>query len=153
LQTISLPLGAVSLTEKYVSHDPPSGDEVMKLRQEIEKALLSIPPTLEGDLVGIGGTAATLGSMHMGLDIFDQERIHGLQLTLAELGTRVKELQEKDLARRKQITGLPSDRADIILTGAMIILSSMKRLKKDTIHISCHGLRYGLVYKRFMNTE
>lgn len=153
LQTISLPLGAISLTEKYVCHDPPAGDEVVKVHKEIEKALRRIPPAPEGALVGIGGTAATLGSMHMGLDIFDRERIHGLQLTLAELRTRQEELQEKDLASRRQITGLPSDRADIILAGAMIILSSMERLKKDTIHVSCHGLRYGLFYQRFMGTE
>jgi exopolyphosphatase/guanosine-5'-triphosphate,3'-diphosphate pyrophosphatase len=125
----------------------------MQLHREIEKALRCIPSDLEGELVGIGGTAATLGSMHMGLDIFDRDRIHGMQLSLAELRTRVKELQEKDLSARKQITGLPPDRADIILAGAIIILSSMERLGKDSIHISCHGLRYGLFYKRFMNTE
>jgi exopolyphosphatase/guanosine-5'-triphosphate,3'-diphosphate pyrophosphatase len=153
LHSISLPLGVISLTEKYVDHDPPSGEEVMKLHQEIEKALLLIPPTLDGELVGIGGTAATLGSMHVGLDMFDQKRIHGQQLTIDELRIRVKELQENDLARRKQIKGLPSDRADIILAGAMIILLSMERLGKETIHISCYGLRYGLFYQRFMGTE
>jgi exopolyphosphatase/guanosine-5'-triphosphate,3'-diphosphate pyrophosphatase len=153
LHSISLPLGVVSLTEKYVNHDPPSGEEVMKLRQEIEKALLFIPPTLDGELVGIGGTAATLGSMHVGLDMLDQKLIHGQQLTIDELRIRVKELQENDLTRRKQIKGLPSDRADIILAGAMIILLSMERLGKETIHISSYGLRYGLFYQRFMATE
>jgi exopolyphosphatase/guanosine-5'-triphosphate,3'-diphosphate pyrophosphatase len=153
MRTISLPLGAVSLTEKYVNHDPPSSDEVTKLRHEIEKALLSIPITLAGELVGVGGTVATLGSMHRGLDKFNQERIHGLQLTIDELTSWVKKLQEKNLARRKKIKGLPHERADIIFAGAMIILSSMERLGKETIYISCHGLRYGLFHQRFMGIE
>jgi exopolyphosphatase/guanosine-5'-triphosphate,3'-diphosphate pyrophosphatase len=153
LRCISLPLGALRLTEEFLRSDPPSRHEVAKLRNKINKTLLQIPPHREGALVGIGGTATTLGSMHLGLDIFDQERIHGLQLTIDELRSQVEKLQEKDLAGRKQIKGLAAERADIILAGAMIILASMERLKKEAIHISCHGLRYGLFYQRFMDTE
>jgi len=150
LHTISLPLGAVRLTEQFLLHDPPSRDEVLKLRKEIEKALHRIPPTLEGALVGIGGTAVTLGAMHLDLDDFDGEKIHALHLAVGELRDQVQTLQERDLEARKQIKGLPPDRADIILAGAMIILATMERLHKDALHISTHGLRYGLFYQRFM---
>lgn len=153
VQTVSLTIGAVGLTEECLHADPPSRDEVLKLHQVIDKALHNIPPSLEGELVGIGGTAATLGSIHLGLDAFDREKIHGLQLSFDELSTQEKQLQEKDLAGRKQIKGLSTDRADIILAGAMIILTTMERLKKDAIHISTHGLRYGLFYQSFMGTE
>jgi exopolyphosphatase/guanosine-5'-triphosphate,3'-diphosphate pyrophosphatase len=150
LHTISLPLGAVRLTEQFLLHDPPSHDEVKKLRDEIDKTLYRIPPYLRGELVGIGGTAVTLGTMHLGQDAFDGEKGHGLQLTINELRNQLKELQEKDLTARKKIKGLPPDRADIILAGAMIILTTMERLNKDALYISSHGLRYGLFYQSFM---
>ncbi len=150
---ISLPLGALQLTEEFLHHDPPSRDELTKLRKKIDTSLLRISPIIEGPLVGIGGTATTLGSMHIGLDGYDQERIHGLLLNIDDLKARAKELQETNLARRKQIKGLPPDRADIIIAGALIILSSMEKLKKDTLHISCRSLRYGLFYQLFMDTE
>jgi exopolyphosphatase/guanosine-5'-triphosphate,3'-diphosphate pyrophosphatase len=153
LHCISLPLGALQLTEEFLHDDPPSHKEVTKLRNKIDKTILHIPPHIEGALVGLGGTATSLGSMHLGLDIFDQERIHGLLLKIDDLRTHVKELQEKDQARRKQIKGLSPERADIILAGTMIILSSMERLQKETIHISCRGLRYGLFYQQFMGNE
>jgi exopolyphosphatase/guanosine-5'-triphosphate,3'-diphosphate pyrophosphatase len=153
LEAISLPLGAVRLTEHFLLHDPPTLDEVQKLHDEIEKVLSDIPPALTGVLVGIGGTAVTLGAMHLGLDAFDLEKIHGLQLTLNELIDQVKELQTKDLTARKQIKGLPPDRADIILAGAMIILATMERFQKDALHISSHGLRYGLFYQSFISNE
>ena len=153
LQCSSLPLGALRLTEEFLHGDPPKRDEVTKLRNKINKTLLQIPSHREGALVGIGGTATTLGSMHLGLEAFDQERINGLQLTIDTLRVHIEQLQEKDLATRKQIRGLPPERADIIMAGTMIILSSMERLKKKTIHISCHGLRYGLFYQRFMGAE
>jgi exopolyphosphatase/guanosine-5'-triphosphate,3'-diphosphate pyrophosphatase len=153
LQCISLPLGALRFTEEFLHSDLPFSDEITKLRNKIDKALLHIPRTIEGALVGIGGTASTLGSMHLGLDIFDQERIHGLQLTLDTLRVHAKQLQEKDLATRTLIKGLPPERADIILAGTMIIYCTMERLKKEAIHLSCHGLRYGLFYQRFMGAE
>ncbi len=153
LQCISLPLGALRLTEEFLSHDPPSHDELTKLRDKLDRTIRQIPTHIEGELVGIGGTAMTLGSMNIGSDTYDRERINGLMLNIEDLRARVKELQKKDLARRKQIKGLPHDRADIILAGAMIILSSMEKLQKDMIQISCRGLRYGLFYRRFMGTE
>jgi exopolyphosphatase/guanosine-5'-triphosphate,3'-diphosphate pyrophosphatase len=150
LQTISLPLGAVHLTEQCLHHDPPSSDEVKKLQDEIDKKLHRVPSPLPGELVGIGGTAVTLGAMYLALNAFDGEKVHGLQLTLNELRDQVQELREKDLAARKRIKGLPPDRADIILAGAMIILATMERLHKEALHISSHGLRYGLFYQNFM---
>jgi exopolyphosphatase/guanosine-5'-triphosphate,3'-diphosphate pyrophosphatase len=153
LQAISLPLGAVNLTEEFLLHDPPSRHELLKLQAEIEKALYRMPPAIGGELVGIGGTSATLGSIQLGLDRFDREKIHGLQLTIDELKARVKELQGRDLVARRQIRGLPPERADIILAGTMIILSTMEKLAINGIHISCHGIRYGLFYQRFMGAE
>jgi exopolyphosphatase/guanosine-5'-triphosphate,3'-diphosphate pyrophosphatase len=150
LHTISLPLGAVRLTEQFLFHDPPTRDEVQKLQDEIEKILHDIPLVLTGELVGIGGTAVTLGAMHLGMDAFDGEKIHSLHLSINKLRDQVKELQEKDLAARKEIKGLHPDRADIIPAGAMTILATMERLHKDALHISSHGLRYGLFYQSFM---
>jgi exopolyphosphatase/guanosine-5'-triphosphate,3'-diphosphate pyrophosphatase len=153
LHIISLPLGAVRLTEQCLHHDPPSRDEVKTLRYEIDKALHRIPSDLGGELVGIGGTAVTLVAMHLGLDEFDQDKVHALHLTIDELKNQVQILQETDLEAKSKIKGLPHDRADIILAGAMIILATMERLNKDTLHISTHGLRYGLFYQQFMAAE
>ncbi|MBN1253737.1 MAG: Ppx/GppA family phosphatase [Deltaproteobacteria bacterium] len=150
LEMLSLPLGAVRLTEEFVHTDPPSRDACLKLQDEIDKVSREIPPILPGAIIGIGGTAVTLGAIHLGLDSFDGEKIHALHLTVDEMGDQVKKLQEKDLIARKKVKGLPPDRADIILAGAMIILATMERLHKDVLHISSHGLRYGLFYQRFM---
>jgi len=151
VQTITLPLGAVQLTEEFLTIDPPSQDDVIRLQKEIKETLYCLPSAMVGELVGIGGTAVTLGSIHLCQEGFAREKVHGLQLSIGELRAQIKDLQGKDLATRKKIKGLPHKRADIILAGAMIILFSMERLQKEKIHISCHGLRYGLFYERFMS--
>lgn len=151
LQTFSLPLGAVRLTEEFLSTDPPSPDEIQGLENEIAETLCRLPSAIVGDLVGLGGTAATLGSIHLEQERFYKQKVHGLQLSIGELKTQVNYLQKKDLSARTKMKGLPPERADIILAGAMIILFSMQWLKQEKIHISCHGLRYGLFYERFMS--
>jgi len=151
LESISLPLGAVSLTEKFLSTDPPSYSELEKLEKEIKKNLNRLPPTIGGEVVVIGGTAVTLGSIYLALEEFDRKKIHGLQLSIDDIRAQLRALQSKNLADRKKIKGLPQKRADIILAGAMIILLSMQRLGRGTIYISCHGLRYGLFYQRFIS--
>jgi exopolyphosphatase/guanosine-5'-triphosphate,3'-diphosphate pyrophosphatase len=151
LETISLPMGAVNLTEKFLSTDPPFYSELTKLQREIKKNLNRLPPSIEEEVVGIGGTAVTLGSIYLGLEEFNREKIHGLRLSIDDISTQVRELQSKDITDRKKIRGLPQDRADIILAGAMIILLSMERLERDVLYISCHGLRYGLFYQRFLS--
>jgi exopolyphosphatase/guanosine-5'-triphosphate,3'-diphosphate pyrophosphatase len=148
-EMLSLPLGAVRLTEEFLYTDPPSPNEIQKLHDDIKKNLYDIPTDLKGELVGIGGTAVTLGAIHLGLKEFDGEKIHALHLTRGDLKDQIQIFREIDLESRKKIKGLPPDRADIILAGALIILSSMERLKKEAIHISSHGLRYGLFYQRF----
>jgi exopolyphosphatase/guanosine-5'-triphosphate,3'-diphosphate pyrophosphatase len=150
LEMLSLPLGAVRLTEQYLHTDPPSRDECLNLQDKIDKVLREIPPILPGALIGIGGTTVTLGAIHLSQDDPDGEKIHNLRLTINELRGHAKELQQKNLASRKKIKGLPPDRADIILAGGMIILATMERLQKDVLHISSHGLRYGLFYQQFM---
>jgi exopolyphosphatase/guanosine-5'-triphosphate,3'-diphosphate pyrophosphatase len=104
-------------------------------------------------LVGIGGTAVTQGAIHLGLDEFNGEKIHAMHLSIGDLRDQVQTLEEIDLEARKAIKGLPPDRADIILAGAMIILVTMERLQKDDLYISTHGLRYGLFYQNFIGAE
>ena len=50
------------------------------------------------------------------------------------------------LNQRRQIPGLPKERADVILAGAAILLGAMDALGFNRLTVSCHGLRYGLIY-------
>ncbi len=149
-EIVSLLLGAVSLTEKIVRHDPPTRHELVKLRREINAGLKHILVAENRTIVGIGGTATTIAAINLGLNKFDRTMIHGHQLTIDELKTLVKKLQMLDIESKKKVPGLSPDRADIIMAGAMIILASMEKIGSPLIYISCCGLRYGLLYRMAM---
>jgi exopolyphosphatase/guanosine-5'-triphosphate,3'-diphosphate pyrophosphatase len=107
---LSLPLGAVSLTEKFVRHDPPTRNELVKLKREIDDQLKHILVTGKRTMVGIGGTATTIAAINLGLNKFDRAKIHGHQLAIDELGSIVKKLQALDIESKKKFPAcLPTE--------------------------------------------
>jgi exopolyphosphatase/guanosine-5'-triphosphate,3'-diphosphate pyrophosphatase len=53
------------------------------------------------------------------------------------------------LEERQEIPGLKSDRADIILPGAMVLLAIMDRLEVEEVAISENGVREGVFFEQF----
>ncbi len=52
------------------------------------------------------------------------------------------------MEERRKIPGLAPARADVILAGGAILYMAMEELKCDSVLVSCHGVRYGLLYKK-----
>lgn len=50
---------------------------------------------------------------------------------------------------RRQIVGLQAKRAEVILAGACIVRTVMRKLRKDELTVSDRGLRHGLLVDRF----
>jgi exopolyphosphatase/guanosine-5'-triphosphate,3'-diphosphate pyrophosphatase len=146
---ISLPLGSVRLTEEFLRSDPVQEEEWEKMEGKIRKLLANIPhsqgpPTM----VAVGGTATTLASVEQSLDDFVAEKIHHFVLTRGSLKNQLLIYRSKTIEERKRILGLPVARADVILAGGAILYLAMEELKCRSTLISCHGVRYGLLYKK-----
>jgi exopolyphosphatase/guanosine-5'-triphosphate,3'-diphosphate pyrophosphatase len=146
---ISLPLGSVRFTEEFLHSDPVQEEEWQKMEQEIRKLLINIPHSKEPlSIVAVGGTATTLASVEQGLEDFIAERIHHFVLEKEALKNQLLLYRTKTIEERKKISGLPMARADVILAGAAILYLTMEEVKCPSVLISCHGVRYGLIYKR-----
>ena len=149
IEWISLPLGIVHFTEQYLVSDPVKEEEWEKMEMEIRKLLPRIPHPKEPLLmVSIGGTGTTLASVEQGLKEFIPKRIHHFVLTKEALKKQLMLYRSKTIEERRKIPGLPSTRADVISAGAAILYMAMGELKCESVLISCHGVRYGLLYKR-----
>jgi len=140
VRAFSLNIGSVTLTEQFLTSDPVKEGDYQTMASHVGKLLMDIPP-LKGNppLVGIGGTITTLFSVKQGLRDFDPSRIHYGLLKLKDV----------PLEERKTIAGLPPERADVIIAGATVLLHSLLRFGSNQIWISCHGLRYGILFERF----
>jgi exopolyphosphatase / guanosine-5'-triphosphate,3'-diphosphate pyrophosphatase len=91
---VSLQLGCVRLTERYLHGDPPTGDERAAAEAHIHQRLDEADRVLGeqgaslhdvGSLIGVAGTSTTLAALHLGLDTYREEAIHGTRIPAADL--------------------------------------------------------------------
>ncbi len=157
----SFPLGTVRLLEKFPHSDPPTPGEFMACRDWVKDFLSNeVRPKLEPairreakleteagemELVGTGGTTSILARMEKKLDRFDRERIESTTLSRERITAHRKHLWNLPLAKRKEIVGLPKQRADVILTGVLIYEMVMEEFGFRQLRVSTRGLRFAAV--------
>jgi len=149
------PLGAVRLTEMFLNdgdHVHPAA--VNRLNEYIEDALdefdwLHLGP--EEAFVGVGGTARALARMDRESRRYPFGLLNGYALTRPRLQGLVEKLIELPVAERaRELPGLPADRADIILAGALVVQGALRHTHASALTICGHGLREGLFFKEFL---
>jgi exopolyphosphatase/guanosine-5'-triphosphate,3'-diphosphate pyrophosphatase len=151
----SLPLGSLALSEQFKPGDEFTPAECQAVQRHIDDHLDTIPwlPDTKlkknQSLVGLGGTIRNLAKMEAARNNYPLNTLHGFTLSRKSIEESIRQLTELPLAERRRLPGLNSDRADIILPGAMVIQSIMSRLSADRLTISVNGLREGLFFEHF----
>jgi exopolyphosphatase/guanosine-5'-triphosphate,3'-diphosphate pyrophosphatase len=149
IRWVSLPLGIVRFTERFLISDPVKEDEYRTMVEEIRKQLPNFPILKNPiSMVSIGGTGTALASVEQGLEKFMIERIHRFVLTREALKNQLFFYRSKTTEERKKIKGLPPSRADVILAGGTILYLIMEKFDCSSLMVNGHGVRYGLLYKQ-----
>jgi exopolyphosphatase/guanosine-5'-triphosphate,3'-diphosphate pyrophosphatase len=118
---VSLDVGAVRLTERHVTTDPPHPAALQAIRDDARAALARAPGAHEGALVAVAGTATTVAAIARSIAPYDGARVHGARLDAAELARTRELLAALPLAERRQVRGLEPARADVIVAGAVVL--------------------------------
>jgi exopolyphosphatase/guanosine-5'-triphosphate,3'-diphosphate pyrophosphatase len=151
---VSLPVGSVRFTEQFLFCDPVRQEQWENMENEIVDALGNVPfPHQPFTMVAVGGTATTLASVQLGLEEFVYEKIHHFVLERKALKNQLERYRSKTLEERRNIPGLFPARADVILAGGAILYFAMEKFEVSSVLISCHGVRYGLIYKKIANRK
>jgi len=154
----SFRLGTVRLLETIPPDDPPTAAGLAETRRWLEEFLETkirpaLQPALQREaelnaavspviLVGTGGTTSILARMEAHLESFDRERIEATRLSLDRVRWHNEQLWGLPLARRREIVGLPSQRADVILAGAAIYETVMRGFGFSELRVSTRSLRF-----------
>jgi exopolyphosphatase/guanosine-5'-triphosphate,3'-diphosphate pyrophosphatase len=145
---VSLKVGSVRLFERLVQADPPTLEERLRIRATVDEALAVVPaPPAGSRLIGVAGTLTTLATLAQGLPAYDVDRVHGAELSLADVSTLANRLWAMPLAARRELPGLQPGRADVIGVGALIVETVLYRLRLDRVTVSDRGVRWGLLYE------
>jgi len=147
-QVHSLPLGAVRLTERYARSDPLRDKDWSRFKRAIDRSMrrgIGKPPFPVEVLVGSGGTFSALGGMIR----FEREgregNPHGYGITRAEVTRMLARFLEVPESQRRQIPGMPPQRADIMVAGAAVVARLAKHLRVRQILVNDGGVRDGLI--------
>ncbi|MGE5498685.1 MAG: hypothetical protein ACM3Q2_11465 [Syntrophothermus sp.] len=139
--------GVVSLTERFIGHNPPLPEETAALEFEIRKIFAGLGSLKkEGLLVSLAGTPTTLACIKAGLKEYDEEIIEGSRLSRSELRSFVDLLSSLSTREITEKFGAVTEgRSDLILCGAAILFQLMDIMDAEETLVSAKGLRYGAV--------
>ena len=149
VERFSLDVGSRRPTEQFCKSDPVTPEELQELLAYLDGELSRLHGPVDV-LVGMGGTVTSLGAVHHMMEVYDPDVIQGSRLTRAEVERQLEMYRSLTVAERREVVGLMPKRADVILAGAAIVLTVMRRLGADSLVISDRGLRHGLFYDRFV---
>jgi len=76
-------------------------------------------------------------------DDLSADEIESLRLSLPEVQSLTQRLWKMPLAERRELAGLPANRADVILFGAAIYEAVMMRCGFGELRPTLRGVRYG----------
>ena len=152
---VSLPLGAVRVTRRFLHHDPPAQAEIAALRRHVRDQLqsLRLAASAAGRLVALGGTVRTLARVYLRAGHGRRTTIHGLSLDRAQVSALCLHLAALPLRRRRRVTGLKAERADIIVAGSVVLEELMGLGGFTTLTVCERGVRHGLLIRETFGLE
>ncbi len=144
---VSTQAGVVRQTERHLSKDPPSQDELEALRADVREIFAAAVPQPRregvGQAIGVAGTATSLGAIAQELDPYDPARVHGYQLDARECQRILVRLATMTLPQRREVAGLHADRAPTIIAGTLIFEQVLNMFGLSRVEISEHDILRG----------
>ena len=142
----SFPLGAVRLTERFVTANPVPESDLERLRRHVRRTLDPVArhAGLRGlPVVGIGGTVACLGMVRRGTRRVQD--LQGRSLSFAGIAELVRAFARRSVEERMAMPGMDPGRADVIAAGAAVVAEVLAALRAPGLRISTFGIRFGLL--------
>lgn len=149
-QYISLPLGARTITDTYLEHDPPRPEELVAalsvLEAHYDDVLRDVPAVSEvTTLIGVAGTITTLAAVELGLAEYDRDAIDGLVLSRPVVEDLFRTLVTETSDERARNPGLPITRVESILGGVCAVTKLLRHFGPDEMVVCESDLLDALV--------
>jgi exopolyphosphatase/guanosine-5'-triphosphate,3'-diphosphate pyrophosphatase len=145
--SVSLPLGVLRLSQRFLEHDPPKNREWEELRDHVREALGSVFeafPARAYRVFAVGGTVRALARAAIEFREWPIGRVHGYALWDHDVESLGELLSEMPAEKRRAIPGIGSDRADVVLAGVVVLRELIRAARTDRIVVSGTGIREGI---------
>jgi len=156
VETVSLPLGAVRLTQEFLKSDPPTKDEIAGMKKfiarEIRRASRRVVPGRVQTIIATSGTAAALCAA--------SRAIHKVSPSKREYLTPVEDVHKlaSKLTKmrneaRSSVPGIGPRRSEIIVAGAHVYSDLLEHFGLRGLRYSDMGLRDGILAQMLAESD
>lgn len=132
---VSMDVGSVRLTERYLHGDPPTADEIAAASAAVSAALDAaqkvVPLGRTATLVGLAGSITSVTAHVLDLEAYDRTRIDGSVLPVDKVLASCRTLLGMTRARRTAVPFMHPGRADVIGAGALIWSDIIARVRAE----------------------
>jgi len=142
----SIDLGAVRITERIFGEHPPAKNKIVLaqdiLNNELKK---NISKEYSGKYYAVAGTPTTLAAIVQNLEEYDYEKVNGYELSkdvTENIFNQFLNMRVEDIVKQFNIH---PKRADVITAGTLILITIMDHFSIESVIVSSHGLRYGVM--------
>jgi len=146
---ISLPLGVVTLAEKFGGTDV-TPESYNAMVQDVASHLAPFATNHGHDLsgmhlLGTSGTVTTVAGIHLGLVQYDRRRVDGLWMNNGDMDRSIARLLAMTYQERAQNACIGTERADLVLAGCAILDAIRKAFPLPRLRVADRGLREGML--------
>ena len=143
LASVSVDVGCVRVTERFLTSDPPTPTELAAAAAHVRSLL---PPFEASTAIGVAGTVTTLATLDLGLAEYDPERTHGHRIPRASVERELERLAAMTLEERVGVAGLEPGRAPVIVAGIVLLRELMRTYGLDAIEVSERDILHGAAF-------
>jgi exopolyphosphatase/guanosine-5'-triphosphate,3'-diphosphate pyrophosphatase len=152
--SLSLDIGCVRLTERFIESDPPRPEEltaaISYAASWVDDVLRKMPEVgTARTVVGLAGTVSTVAAVEIGLEAYDRSQIHGFVLTKEAAEDVFRTLATESRADRIHNPGLEEARADVIVGGCCALVAIYRTLGLEEVLVSESDILDGLALSLF----
>lgn len=154
-QSHSFPFGTVSLKQRFVKGEIINSSEKKELLAFVKEQFQTLPwiKNVALPIIAIGGSARNIAQIHQQKHDYPIASVHGYEMTKENLDDLSLFLGQLSFQELKQLDGLSSDRADIIVPALEVFRILMEVVGSETFQLTKRGLREGLIIQRILQTD
>jgi exopolyphosphatase/guanosine-5'-triphosphate,3'-diphosphate pyrophosphatase len=144
----SVDIGCVRLTERHLTDDPPTADQIAAATRDIDAgidlAARTVPLEKARTLVGVAGSVTTVAAIALGLEEYDRDQVHLSRISAETVRAVADGLLRSNHSERAANPVIHPGRVDVIGAGALILSRITVRLGLPEVVVSEHDILDGI---------
>ena len=147
---LSLDMGCVRFTERYLSGSPPDENEIKAAGSEVRDMISGLDQIFEeSEMVGVAGTVTALAGVVMNLGSYDATLMNGYRMTrqsIERLTENFSKMRSEEIEKRYPL--FMQGRGEVILAGLIILTEVMKWSGHEELNVSTGGIQHGVIVEK-----